>query len=435
MTTRPTLIESVARRLGAIVGIVGTNAATTAVLQGLINTTGADEAYKNSRLIFPGAANAASKQAIVTGWVDLTGVATFATRTPTASEAYILMSRADYNLAEFEVALDDALAKSKRSYRHVIPIIPGERFYSLAALDWLNGAGDVDAVYLSSSPNLLHNEDYSLWQNGSALAPDGWTLAGSGATIARSTTAQRGGYAATLTRVGNDATLAQSLPPALVQWLTRGATTLGTLRAGEWATATVASRARVGIQVTDAGVTATTWSDYHTGNGVPQFLEVSLALTATMSAIAIVGSVDTGDTSATFSGAVFVVSDSAIGDALKNYGSGAYRENRVPLIVRNVGGAPAIELQSAPGSGQVLVHCRRSFGDVTTDTQVIDDQYARVLEAGLAVHLLANIKPGVDRTRYDRILKEETAIWVRALSNVSDLPVPAPLTRVEVVSA
>jgi hypothetical protein len=435
MTTRAALITSVAKRLGAITGNVGTNAATSAVLPELINTTGDDNAYDGHRLIFPAAANEASKQTIISGWVDLTGAATFASRTATASEPYILLSRADYTLGEFRAALTEALTHSKRSYRYVIPAIPGEHFYNLAALDWLAGAGDVDAVYLSGSPNLLHNEDYGTWQQGADAAPDGWTLAGSGATIARSTASQRGGYAVTVTRVGNDCTLTQNLPPALVQYLTRGGGTLPILRAGQWVTASVASRARVGITSTAAGVTTVTYSSYHTGGSVPEWLEVSLQLTAAMTALGIVGAVGTGDTAATFSGAVLTTGDAAINDTLKHYGSGAYREQRVPKLVRNVGGAPVVELQSAPTGGQVIVYCRRQFADVATDSEIIDDQYARVLEAGLAVFLLQNIKPGVDRTRYDRVLKEETPIWTRALSTLTDLPVPAPLERVEVLPA
>jgi hypothetical protein len=431
MTDRATLIKDVARKMGAQLGEIGTNTQTTAVLSGLIDTTGDDSAYTNARLIFPDAPDEESKQRLITGWVDLTGVATFVTRTAFEDdETYILVNRADYTLAEFREALAEALAKSKRSYRYVIPAIPGERFYNLRALDWINGAGDVDAVYVSSSPNLLHNEDYSLWQEGPDAAPDGYTLAGTDATVARSTTTQRGGYAATVTRVGNDATLYQTVPSALTQYLTRGVQRLGTARAGEWVTATVASRARIGIY---DGAT-TTWGDYHSGSGVPEWLTASVQLTSAITELRTVASVDTGDTAATFSGAVLVVQDDAIGDALKNYGSGAFREQRVPKVVRNVGGAPTVELQTAT-SGQVLIYCRRKFAQVTTDTESIDDQYARVLEAGLAVHLLGNIKAGVDRTRYDRVLEEETPIWTRFLATLSDLPVPAPLTRVEVRSA
>ena len=68
------------------------------------------------------------------------------------------------------------------------------------------------------------------------------------------------------------------------------------------------------------------------------------------------------------------------------------------------------------------------------DTQVIDNQYERILEAGLAVMLLINIKAGVDRSRYDRILDEQTPIWTRALATVTDLPVQAPLNQIQIVS-
>lgn len=431
MTDRATLIQTVARMMGAQVGTIGASTTTTAILPGLIDTTGDDQAYVNARIIFPEAPNEASRQTLITAWDDSIGQATYLTRTDSKLEAYIVMDRRDYVYSEFKEALDDALEISRRSYRQVIPAIPGERFYSLGSLDWLEGAGDVDQVFLSESPNMLQNESYSLWDNGVALAPDGWALAGVGATVAQTTATQRGSYAATVTRVGADATLSQPLPSALVQYLTRSGIALQTLRAGAWVTATVASRARVGIY---DGVT-TTWSDYHTGSGTPEWLEASLPLTATMTTLQMVDSVDTGNTSATFSGAVFVPGASAISTTLKNSGSDAYREYQVPKITRNVGGAPMVELQSPSGAGQVVVYCRRRFARVSSDSQVIDNQYERVLEAGLAVMLLINIKAGVDRTRYDRVLDEQTPIWTRALATITDLPVQAPMTQVQIVSA
>ena len=94
-----------------------------------------------------------------------------------------------------------------------------------------------------------------------------------------------------------------------------------------------------------------------------------------------------------------------------------------------------VELQAPSGAGQVVVYCRRRFARVSSDSQVIDNQYERVLEAGLAVMLLINIKAGVDRTRYDRVLDEQTPIWTRALATITDLPVQAPMTQVQIVSA
>ena len=430
MTDRATLIQTVARMMGAQVGVIGTSSTTTAVLQGLINTTGDDQAYVNSRIIFPNAADEASRQTLITAWDDSSGTATYLARTDTKSEAYIVMDRRDYVYSEFKEALDDALELSRRSYRQVIPALSGERHYNLSSLDWLEGAGDVDEVFVSESPIMLHNEDFSLWDNGPALAPAGWTLAGTGATIAQSSATQRGDYAATVTRVGNDATLTQSLSTPLVQHLTRSGIALQTLRAGAWVTATVADRARVGIY---DGAT-TTWSSEHSGSGYPEWLEASVTLTDTMTELQMVCSVHTGNTSATFSGAVFVPGTNAISTTLKNKGSEAYREYQLPEVTRNVGGAPVVELQTPIGSGQLVVYCRRKIGTVTTDTQVIDNQYERVLEAGLAVMLLVNIKAGVDRSRYDRILDEQTPIWTRALATVTDLPVQAPLNQIQIVS-
>ena len=95
MTDRATLIQTVARMMGAQVGVIGTSSTTTAVLDGLINTTGDDQAYVNARIIFPNAADEASRQTLITAWDDSTGTATYLARTDTKSEAYIVMDRRD----------------------------------------------------------------------------------------------------------------------------------------------------------------------------------------------------------------------------------------------------------------------------------------------------------------------------------------------------
>lgn len=433
MTDRATLILRVARLMGAQVGDIGANTTTSAVLSGLVNTTGSDESYKDFRIIFPNAPDETSKQTLIDAWDDRTGTATFATRSAFgADETYIVISRADYNLAEFRDSFNTALRKSKRSERVVIPTIPGERYYSLRPLTWLEGAGDVDAVFLSDSPIMLQNEDYSLWQDGPNAAPDGWELDGTDATVEQTTVTQRGGYAAIVTRDGHDARLSQSIPVSVVNYFTRGGNQ-GTvrLRAGEWVTSDVANCAAVAIW----DGTSTTTSEFHSGSGIPEWLEVSIDVTATMTAFRMDDVVVEHDAAVTFSGAVFMQSLSAITDSVKNYGSGAYVEYNRPVLTRNIGGNPTVEFQSPPSAQQVIVYCRRKFAEVDSDTDYIGDEYARVLEAGLCVHLLVNVKQGVDRTRYDRILKDQEPIWARFLANITDLPVPLPLTVDEVVSA
>ena len=95
---------------------------------------------------------------------------------------------------------------------------------------------------------------------------------------------------------------------------------------------------------------------------------------------------------------------------------------------RNVGGWPALEFP-APASqfGQLVVYTLRPFADMTADTDVVDDQYGRVLVAGTLRFLLESSKPKQDRSRLDRVMAEESSVWKREMTKLIDLPVsPSP---------
>jgi hypothetical protein len=189
--TRAELIRRGVLRMGGRAGSISSGTATAAVLGGLIGTTGDDAYYANHHLFMLDAATEADKERLVTGWNDAAGTASFNTRADTTytSETYLLSP--DYTLDEYRRALNMALRQSKRTYRYVMPLVPNFDDYHLSALSWLEGADDVDAVFVGQSTNMLHNEDFEFWQNGSALAPDSWTLAGSGAAVARASTGIR----------------------------------------------------------------------------------------------------------------------------------------------------------------------------------------------------------------------------------------------------
>lgn len=433
-TTRATLIQRAARRIGGRTGTIASGTATTAVLNGLINTTGDDGTFKADRLMLLEAATEADKERLITAWTDLTGTATFATRADTiyTGETYILSKREDYSLAEYRSALSKALTYTRRSYRYVLPITPNLTLAPLLGMDWLEGAGDIDAVFLNESPIWLHNEDFALWQNGSALAPDGWTLAGSGAAVARTTTGFRSAYGVTVTRATNNATLYQSIPPQLVQWLTRRqAVNFIPIQAWAWGTSSTANIGRVGIY----NGSTTTWSSYHTGNGVPQCLTVSYTPTATDTDFRVVLSTDTTDGAVTWNAAGLMQANSLPYSA-KDQGSQGYLEREIQFAPRNMGGIPAIEIPYAtPGFGQLAIYSRRPFADMTLDTDTCEDEFARVLEAGLLRWLLDANKPDQDRARLDRVMKEEAALWVRFLQNATDKPVQRPLQQAQIVGA
>jgi len=444
MTTAADVVASGVRELGGETGTIGTvtvgASTTTLILTNLINTTLDDTAYAGDRLIFPDSA-AGSQQAMITTWVDQTGTATIVNQTdaPVAGERYILVRREDYNLKEFLEGLNKACEYSRRTYRYVIPTVPNLTTYPLDKMTWLEGASDVDAVFFSNSPLMLHNEDFALWQNGAASAPDGYTLAGSGGTVARVSGGVRSAYSARVTRVGNDVTLTQTIPDNLSQWLTRrNAAVFTPLRAGGWVTASVASVGRVGITYTSDGVAATTWSSYHSGSGRPEYMTVSLTPDASMDNFGWVLQVATTNASVDVGAAVLMQNTETAEAAysIRDQGSQVYNEYRWNFAPRNIGGIPTLELPSWPGNnGQIIVYTRRPYPSITSLSDTVEDKDARALEAGMLVFTLDSNKPGQDRSRIDRILEEERKLWTRFMSKKVDLPVHVPMNSVVIGSA
>ena len=432
--SRADLITRGARVLGARVGTLGTvtggGSTTTAILLGLVNTTGDSTAFAGWRL-FIVAANGTMQEAFITTWADVTGTATFTNlgTPPVITNTYILVAREDYTLYEWRQALDKTFQNARRTYRQVIPTTPNLTLYPLIQCPWLEGAGDIDAVWLNNSPVALHNEDYALWQNGAALAPDGWTLAGSGAAVARVSGGIRSAYAARLTAGGAAATLTQEMPEPLVQWITRRtAPTYIPIRRGEWVVATAANTARVGISYAVAGVAGAEYSDYHSGSGRPEFLTTSVTPSVGMTDIAAVDYVAAGGTG-DFHAAVLMqnTQTASLAYSIRDQGSQAYPEIENNRVVRNIGGIPTVEVGPAVWNlQQLIVYCRRPFPLMTSDADVVEEQYARMLVAGLVNFLLEAIKPSQDRTRLDVIRGQQAGIWARALSRTDDLPVPKP---------
>ena len=432
--SRATLIARAALRLGGHSGTLSftSGVSTRAVLAGLVGTSDDDSMYVGWHLFMLDATNETDRERTVTEWDASTGTAGWEVArsdTVSTSETYVLVP--DYSLDEFRQALNLALRESKRSYAYTLPLVPGITRYDLSALSWLEGSDDIDSVWVGQSPNLLHNEDFTLWQNGSALAPDGWTLAGSDAAVARVATGIHSPYAARVTRATADATLYQSVPAALVQYLTRSANApLPLISFGAWVTSSTASIARVGVY----NGSTTTWASYHTGNGVPQFLSSTYQMTAADTALRLVLSVNTSAGAADFHRGVLCPLAS-IPDQLKDRGSGAYLADAAYAAPRNVGGLPVIDLASSYGYGQIIVHSRRQFPEMTADTDVVEDQYADALQAGLLRWLLDAMKPNQDRTRLDRIRGEEAAKWTRANKKFISKPVEEAPRRVTVMGA
>jgi hypothetical protein len=443
-TTVSTVYQRAAALLGWRIGTLGTvtvgASTTTAILNGLIGTTGSNVAYAGYRLIFP-SSTSGSQEAFVQSWVDATGTATFANQTsaPVAGQPYILVPATDYTLNELNLAWADTLRQARRTYRQVIPITPNERFQNLAVLDWLRGTGDVDQVSWNISPIALHNEDFALWQNGGSLAPDGWTLSGAGASITRTDGGFRSAYKATVTADGGAAAeLTQSMPKTLVQWIARRtAPVYVPIRGAAWLETSNASSVRVGVRVTEAGVTSTTWSDYVTADGRPYFPELSYTPNVNVTDITLVLQAAAGTTFSA-SATVLMQNTATAGNSfqLRDQGSQFYSEAIPNYRLRNLGGVPTIEFERWPNvMGQIIVYSRRPYPQTTLLSDTIEDEYVEVMKWGLIAWLLRSNKPNQDRSRLDRIMLDAQREWARFLDNVVTLPVGSPPVQVNVGGA
>lgn len=149
MSSRLTIIEKAALRIGAKVGALSSATATTLVLGDHVNTTGDNNAYKNWLVWRMGAATAADDERLITSWVDLTGTATVASMsdTTTTSENYVLVPPDGYNLADYRKALDECLVNTKRSIWSVTKTVADQLNYSLASLTSIRTHEDVIAVF------------------------------------------------------------------------------------------------------------------------------------------------------------------------------------------------------------------------------------------------------------------------------------------------
>lgn len=446
-TTVASVYEAAGRLLGWRIGTLGTvtvgiSGTSTAILNGLVGTTGSNSAYAGYRLIFP-ASPVGSQEAFVSTWVDATGLATFANQAtaPVIGATYLLVPATDYTLNEINLAWADCQLQSRATDLTIIPITPNARLQYLETIDWLRGAGDVDAIYWNISPNSLNNEGFAKWWHGPAADPDSWTLSGVGASVVRTTGGYRTAFKATVTAGGGAAAeLVQSLPKTLVQWIARRTAPVYTdMRAAAWLETASANSVRVGIRFTSAGVTSTTWSDFVTGDARPYFPEISRTPDANLTDISIVLQAAAG-TTFSVSAAVFMQNTTAASNTyqLRDQGSQFYMEAIPNDRVRNWGTVPTIEFDRWPNvPGQIQVYSRRPLAQHAALDDVLDDQYAEAYKWGLLSWMLKTVKPNQDRSRLDRILYGDPrsgvigaeAEWARFLANFTSLPVGDPAVQ------
>jgi hypothetical protein len=159
--------------------------------------------------------------------------------------------------------------------------------------------------------NLVQNDDFLVWPAGDAAAPDGYTLGGGGAAVARvgtglgDTTRKVGDFAAKVTRAAIDATLTRTVLGTAA--FTRADFLKGRYAAGgAWVYCATANAARVAVY---DGV-GFAYSAYHTGGGTWEWLPVTRLINLAATRLDIIPQVNNAIAgNAVFSGLSLVIID------------------------------------------------------------------------------------------------------------------------------
>lgn len=409
MTTRANIIQRVARELGGYTGIVQSGSATTAVLGGLIGTSGDNYLLKDAVLYFPGA-SVADQERVVTNWVDSTGTATFATRSDSnpANDEYVAFPKNTYNVTTVRNAIDDVMTKTRRTWRNEVILNPDQRSYPVREIDWLRSRKDIDAVHYRTAPNLIRNEDFSRW-HGTDL--EAWSAG------TKTTNFAVGDYAMQLTYVDTTISSSQTIPFNYVRWMAdqNGSKELA------FGVLVETDNAQTRMSIND-GV-STSYTNYST-DGL-EWLTGTHTVSPLATQLVVTVQVEGAGTS-TFARCI-VQSGTPLNEMLQRGGSTSYIEQEVTENTRNVGGSPVIEIPYGK-TGQLVVYSRRGY-EVPDDDEEELDIPEQVLFHGTMYDLMSLHRRAEDRTRPDRVALLHGAAYQNLSSDLIDIPVGMPLSR------
>jgi hypothetical protein len=187
----------------------------------------------------------------------------------------------EFDPYKLETAIQEALGSTTRVDESILQA-RSDGIYDFSLLTWLKQPSDIALCGVRGAPIITGNRKFGSWgivSSAGALQPDRWTLAGSGATFARSTTSRNGPYSLKITRSGTDVTVgqtAQVITSNTDDTSLRGTTVTGVL-VGMTA---VASNLFVRVTSEDVSGTVlkTTNSSYHTGSGAWEEVSVEHAV-------------------------------------------------------------------------------------------------------------------------------------------------------------
>lgn len=292
----------------------------------------------------------ADRVRVVTEFASSTGTLTHAgtnySDTTATSEFLELLEHEPYL---YDNAIQVALARTLYRDTTIIPARQQDRNW-VGDLDWVQKPSDVMSVGHRGSPVLSRNRYFEQWRTvsaGGVLQPDGWTIAGSGATMARSTTKnRRGTYTVMVTAGGNAAQAHQH--PMLDDGvdLQEGRTLTAVLRGG--------SVDSLKAYVTDGTQSVVSASIGAIGGPVE---EAAAEITVAAGASAIEFGFEVGASGTAYVEECYLV----LGDVTDAVRRDNYPEYAIPMEQVSFEQGGTLQMYVPRCSGQLVVHSNRSY--------------------------------------------------------------------------
>jgi hypothetical protein len=334
-------------------------------------------------------------------------VETTMTEQQTAAEIVEIYPPDSFMPDTLNLAINRTLQETERIAWSVIPTIQNEKDYSLQRFPWIEFPLDIKLMGWRLSPNLVDNESFEWWGDGTTSALNRWVFAGASGTVTR-IEGSREGYAARLTRSGTDVTLTQTI--GLLNGQLRGEALSASVLC------TTSTAASASLRISD-GVNTTT-STAHTGGGTEETLTVSHTVADTATTLEVSLRFIDNNATADFDLAI-VVQTTPIPSWLADDGStaGALSAIKPQPNVFASSGTPLIHLHHPlPCGNQIYIASSQPYYPLTSDTAVTDMPLQAVI-AGTIFRLASDHWPNLDRTRADRLM----ALWGPRATQWEDL--------------
>ena len=397
ITTRQQARGKVAEVLGAQVGTITSGTTTTVTIDELRNNFSSDAALVSRAIVLPNSASADQRR-LVEGWDDSAGEITLndSISAPSAGDPYEIYQLGDPPKQVIDSAMARAMTRARRIVEIEIPMAQGRSDYYLHHYaPWVSSRDDIVSVGIRDTPQLLPNEDFTVWGDGVTPNLLGWALTGDSALLTRIAPDDAyGRFGARLSRSGTDAALT-----AVVGLLDRQLVGK-TLQYAIGGVAAAASRLQVTI---DDGDTQTTGT--HSGDGEHEWLEGSHVVSADASGLTVALECVNGDANVDFTRAI-LHEGANLNTRLRDYGSQQRHVEPVRARTLNVSTGAMVSLPGGGSRGmQLVVGVRQPFAAFTSETSVTDMPVDHIVAATI-VELARRFQKSEDRTRWEALAAE-----------------------------